>query len=573
MTPPSIKTRTDQPRGKVAQPTEAMRDRVIKAPSGTRGVVEELLKQLDALRSGKTSKLVIPPGRHDVFPDLLPARACYISNNDSGIRPVLFDLVGLNGVEIDGQDASFVFHGEVIPFMVERCCDVRIANLRIDWARPFLSQGLILDADEHRLRLEMHPDHPFEVRDGRVVFVGDRYESAQLRNLLAFDASRCETAFRATDHYGVAPSLRAESDGRHRLSLFGEFTHPSRVGHTMVIKHHGRRSAGLCFSHCRDVSVEDVTVYHAGGMAFVGQATRNISLRGCRVEPTPGSGRVFSAHADATHFTDCHGMIKLIDCHFANQLDDATNIHGIYRRISGSGSTDCLQARLVHHQQDGVETVSAGDTIALFDDRNFAEIGRAEVSAVSNPDSRSAVYELKQNVTICEGHTVAMRLDHDINVHISGCEARGNRARGFLISTLGRVVIEYNRLHVPGSAVQFNFDGNSWYESGPVEDVTIRNNRFENCMYGVWGPALFSVRPEIDADHRTQMCNRNIAIHDNDIVTSDPRMVYARSVSGLRFQDNTITWNDAYLRDHAGPVYDFHESTEDVSCQDVVVPN
>jgi hypothetical protein len=537
-----------------------------------RAVIADLLAQVAQARRGGTKLIRIPAGRHAVFPGDLPARACYVSNNDSGIRPVLFDLTDLNGVEIDGQGAALIFHGEVIPFMAERCRDLKIAGLSIDWDRPFMSQGVVREADHERLRLEMHPEHGFEVREGRPVFLGPGYESGHLHNMLAFDATRRETAFRAPDHYGVIRTMRAETDGKRRLDFYGAFESPSNVGDLMVIKHHGRTAPGLCFSRCHGVVVEDVTVHHAGGMAFVGQATRDITLRRCRVEPPRHSDRVFSSHADATHFTDCHGQIELIDCHFANQLDDATNIHGVYRRIAGSGTSDRLHARLVHPQQDGVETLAPGDTIALFDDRDFGEIGRAEVRAVANPDTRSAIYELDQAVRLRDGHTIAMRWDHDIHVHIRGCEARANRARGLLISTLGRVLIEDNRLHVPGSAIQFNFDGNSWYESGPVEDVTIRRNHFDNCLYGIWGPALFSVRPEIQAEHRGHTANRNIRITDNLIQTSDPRMLYAHSVAGLDFTGNRIQWNDAYPRDHDGPVYRLGESAVEVRTQPVEPP-
>src|SRR5690606_19071233 len=102
---------------------------------------------------------------------------------------------------------------------------------------------------------------------------------------------------------------------------------------------------------------------------------------------------------------------------------------------------------------------------------------------------------LAHTVNVRKGHTLAMRWDHDVDVRIAGCHARRNRARGFMISTLGNVVIENNRFHVPGSAVQCCFDGSSWYESGPIENVLIRQNTFENCLYGVWGAALFAVKP------------------------------------------------------------------------------
>ena len=146
-----------------------------------------------------------------------------------------------------------------------------------------------------------------------------------------------------------------------------------------------------------------------------------------------------------------------------------------------------------------------------------------------------------------------MRWDHDVDVVIRGCVCENNRARGLLVSTLGRVLIEENRLHVPGSAVQFCFDAGSWYESGPVEDVTIRRNEFDNCLYGVWGPALIAVNPHIAPALRGQPVNRNIRIVDNEIRTADPRLLWAHSVDGLVLRGNRVTPTDAYPRDQAGP--------------------
>ena len=558
------------------QPTEAMRRRVARATPSNGHSVADLLEQIDAARRGTTSRIDLQPGRYELYPHDLPARPCYVSNNDSGVRPVLFNLTDRHGLEIDGHGAELICHGEIIPFMVERCRDLRIANLTIDWQRPFLSQGLVLDADADRIDLDMDPEHPFEVRDGRPIFVGRHYESNCLHNMLAFDPQRRETAFRAIDHYGIMKSLRAErlgTEAETRLRLLGSFTQPPAPGQAMVIKHHGRTAPGLCFAHCRNVSLEDLTVHHAGGMAFVAQATRDIALRRCRVEPRQGSNRLFSAHADATHFTDCHGRIELIDCHFANQLDDATNIHGIFRRVDGDGTTDRLHARLVHPQQDGIETLSPGDTVALIDDRDFATLAHAAVTSVENPDTASATYTLDRSVQLREGHTIAMRWDHDIDVRIAGCHASGNRARGLLISTLGRVVIEHNHLHVPGSAIQFNCDGNSWYESGPVEDVTIRHNHFDNCLFGVWGAALFSARPEIKPQHRGQPVHHNIRITDNRITAADPRLLYAHSVAGLLFTNNTLTHSDAYPHDQTSPPFNLGQAVTDVTLDEIPPPD
>lgn len=543
------------------------------SPAGTntpatrqgRSFLVDLQDQLEQVRAGRSRVVRLATGRHEILASALSRRSCFVTNHDAGVRAVLFDLSNLNDITIDGQGAELVFHGEVIPFLVMGCRNLTVRDLTIDWARPFLSQGLVLNADEGRLDLEMDASHPFEVRDGRPVFTGTEYRSDCLHNMLAFDPDRRETAFRTPDHYGVVNAMRADAidpSNRQRLRLRGEFKQPTPAGQVMVLKHHSRAAPGLCFIHCDGVEVERVTIHHAGGMGFVAQASRNLKLSRCVVAPRPGSDRLFSTHADATHFTDCYGKIELLDCTFENQLDDATNIHGVYRRIDGGGKTREVKARLVHPQQDGLHTVAVGDELAFTDDRDFTVMGRAQVTEVDHPDTATAIYTLDREVDLRDGHTVAMRWDRDIDVRIAGCVAGNNRARGFLISTLGRVVIEDNTLHTPGSAIQCCCDASSWYESGPVEDVTIKGNRFNDCLYGVWGRALIAVNPVLSGSSGLPPVNKNVRVIDNDIVTSDPRIVFARSVAGLQFTDNRLVASATYPHDTSGPAFDLDASVE-----------
>ena len=81
------------------------------------------------------------------------------------------------------------------------------------------------------------------------------------------------------------------------------------------------------------------------------------------------------------------------------------------------------------------------------------------------------------------------------DVLIKGCRMRGNRARGLLLGSRGRTVIEDCYFHIAGAAILFEGDGNFWYEQSGVRDVTIRNNIFENGNYGSlnWGNACIAV--------------------------------------------------------------------------------
>jgi len=107
------------------------------------------------------------------------------------------------------------------------------------------------------------------------------------------------------------------------------------------------------------------------------------------------------------------------------------------------------------------------------------------------------------------------------------------RARGVLVSTPGRVLIERNRFASSGSAVLIAGDANYWYESGAGRDVTIRGNVFAPACLGSpyqFGEGIVSVYPEIPAPDTAFPFHRNIRIEDNEFHPSDYPVLYAKSV-------------------------------------------
>ena len=103
--------------------------------------------------------------------------------------------------------------------------------------------------------------------------------------------------------------------------------------------------------------------------------------------------------------------------------------------------------------------------------------------------------------------------------------------RGLLITTRGKVVVEDNDfLDLTMDSILVSNDAGKWYESGPVHDLTIRNNRFDAC-----GEYYLEVCPE-NGDH-TQPVHRNIRLESNDF--TQPRGIYAKCVDGFVVRGNS----------------------------------
>ena len=119
-----------------------------------------------------------------------------------------------------------------------------------------------------------------------------------------------------------------------------------------------------------------------------------------------------------------------------------------------------------------------------------------------------------------------------------------NRARGVLISTPGKVLIEDNTFESSGSPILIAGDANQWFESGAVKDVVIRRNNFTDaCLTSMYQfcEALISIEPEIPTLNPAKPFHRNITITENTFHPFDYPVLYAKSTQSISFTKNKIT--------------------------------
>ncbi len=510
-------------------------------------------RALQAMHGEAGATLVFPKGRYHFWPDLADEQYVFPSNNDPGLKRIAFPLFDRSGLVIDGGGSEFIFHGRIVPFVLQGSRSVRLSNFSLDWDRTFHNEGEILAAvkDEAtgltRVDLRIPSQFPFQVSSGRLQFRYewplDREQSA-IGNLLEFDAVRRETAFLVYDNYGVSSSYSAEQleDGVVRLT--GNFTTLPVPGNIVSIGGNDRECPGIVISECTDTALAGITIHHCGGMGVIGQCSENIRLERVQVTPSAREGRLrmISTTADATHFVCCRGLIEMYDCLFENQLDDATNVHGVYGRISEVVSPTEVMIEWVHPQQQGMDIAPAGDTLEFVQRETLLTLHQSKVTKSTRINSQFCRVTLESPLPpqVKPGDAAAS-LSSTPDVVIKGCTTRGNRARGFLLSSPGRMVVEDNHIHAPGAAILIAGDAGDWFESGAVRDVTIRNNHFDNCGYGVWGSACIVISPGIEQEFRAgNDYHRSITIEGNTFDAFDPRLVHAFCTDGLTFQGNTV---------------------------------
>jgi len=416
---------------------------------------------------------------------------------------------------------------------------------------------MILGYDSEGMDLEILEGFPFEVRRGTILFTGSQKQQGELTtvskgefygssHMLEYDTQKRETAYMVKDFYfsGINGFPAEKTGGRKvRLRVPGL---SGTKGNTMVFGPNHRKHPGFVLSDSKDVGFKHIVIHHAGGMGIIGQRTHNILIDSCKV--TPSQGRMISVTADATHFVNCTGNISLTNNLFENQKDDATNIHGIYVQVIEKSTDDKIIVQLKHIQQHGFDFLQPGMHLELVRGRSMITYDTVTVKEVNRINKE--VTEVTFNEPLTDkleiGDAIAEIRDYP-EILIAGNIIRNNRARGMLLNCRGKTIVEDNTFHSPGAAILFEGDAFHWFEQGGVRDCIIRNNVFDNCLYGVWGKAVIDVKAGIRENKETSRYNRNILIENNIFrIYDDLTLLHAYCVDGLTWRNNTIEKTDAY---------------------------
>jgi hypothetical protein len=326
------------------------------------------------------------------------------------------------------------------------------------------------------------------------------------------------------------------------------------VGNYLILRHSIRDHAGIFIYHSRDTRVEHVEVYHTAGLGILSQYCENISVHRVKMVPNPNKNRYLSGHDDGFHFSNCRGMISVTSCEFAALMDDPINIHGTSVRIEEKLAGNKLRCRFMHHQSVGLKWARTGEEIGFLHSASMQtlSLGIVKDFVILSPEEFEISFEEPVPINLEEGDALE-NLSWTPEAHIADNRFMSCRARGILVSTPGKVMIEGNHFESSGSAILIAGDANNWYETGAVKDVTIRNNVFAApCLTSLYqfSEAVISIYPEIpDLEASEEKYHSNIRILDNEFHLYDYPVLFAKSVDGLEFKGNQL------IRSHRFPPF------------------
>jgi len=519
---------------------------------------------MEACIERKAAGLVIPPGEWHLYPDHAFEQNLAIANNDSGIKRVVFPLDGFDGFTLSAEKARFVCHGSLVPISAENSKNLTLRGMSIDWARPFSLQGTV-EAVHPEIRafdLKLHPEVVYEMRGERLIFREKPGPSPNtwkewappVTATIAWEHNlQWNMWFQGGTRHPVPGEhlLAMEPDARVRelapglVRIFESTKVMPLPGMVLIVsgmKDPNRTSPAIRISGCKNVTLEDVTVHHAGGMGLIAQRSENFTLRRFKVTLPEGKDRYVTTTADATHFNGCRGSILIEDCLFENMLDDATNIHGCFVRIEKSLGNNTLVCQRVHSQQRGLVVMDAGDEVRFVTSADLQ--GYADAKVVSTRNLNADRFEVKLDHLpeggVREGSGL-YNLSWQADLTFRNSIVRNNRARTMLIATSGKVLVENNVFeHSSMAGIQMEGDNGFWWESGPTRNAVIRKNTFRNNA-----GAVLRMSAEVDPGRFPDaLYHGGILFEDNLIETYHGKIVEGQAIDGLMFRNNIIRMTD-----------------------------
>ncbi|HOB21177.1 MAG TPA: hypothetical protein PKO35_10805, partial [Candidatus Atribacteria bacterium] len=384
---------------------------------------------------------------------------------------------------------------------------------------------------------------------------GHDWTSREIHNYLEYNSETRCVEYDTGDHYGYAPGITAALTEKGTVKLFTGSKEIHRPGNILVLDHEKRNAPAVFINQSRNIDISSMDIYGSSAMALIAQLSADIGIDGLRVMPQPGSGFMVSASADATHFVNCSGKLLMQNCVFEGQMDDATNVHGIYTTVEEILSPGLIVLRLNHIQQYGIKYLRRGDRIEFSETKSLMPVACGVVEDCRLIGDMFLLTRVSMITGDVRKGMAAENATTSADVHIANCIVGKNRARGFLISTRGDVLIEKCELSPGGAGILVAGDANYWYESGRVSKLVIRDNVFVNCRrYIHWGRAVISIDPVIQESADNEYYHTNISILNNHFVLTDKAVLFARDTHGLVFKENTFEMTCDYpLRLIDGP--------------------
>ncbi|MBQ5824070.1 MAG: right-handed parallel beta-helix repeat-containing protein [Clostridia bacterium] len=493
--------------------------------------MNELSELFSKLNSGETLTLECGRIYHVRQDDSFELDGYYCSNtakpheNPTGKRQSAMYLKDKSDITIDGNGATVLVHGKMTPFVFDRCSDITVKNLTVDYACPTMAEFTVLSNDNGICEIKINSECLYRLEGNDLIWQGEPDKNGkpywedhyckgrrQIRLLdpatgLFRDFSRNDLEFVKIEENGDTLTVELKNK---------EVYFPA--GAVIQSRNIVRDQTGSLLQRCKNLTFDSLRIKFMHGLGMVSQFCDGVSYINC--DFTPAKGRTAASTADFFQFSGCKGKLLVKNCKAGGAHDDYINVHGTHLRIVDTDiAKNGLTLRFMHDESWGFQAFEEGDIIDFIKWDTLITYATAKVLSFTRISDTDIYIELDSELPEVEiGKDVVENATWTPDVYVRNCNFGLTCGRGILCTTRGEVIIENNRFeNVWGPALLIEDDCNFWFESGYTNEIIFRNNILINCDYAQMYPGAPAIRysPKVMDESSVQHVHGKLTLEGN----------------------------------------------------------
>ena len=453
----------------------------------------DFIQAIRKCKQEKYDKMVFPKGIYEIETLYCEQRNLNITNHGiNGPKRIALLIEDMHDFEIDFCGSMLITNGIINPVVIRNSKNIRLKNLCLDNPKTMVVQTVVEEGKDNWIKVKIQSGGEQFFIKNEMLYWAYKQEDMYviLSSMIEFNGKTGEIEDGTADNpIGHPLELKYEKTDDGFIIIRGVNRIPP-IGNYILIRGYCRAGNGVFIENSENIDLENIIVHACYGMGFVVQFSKDITFDSCGTRRL--GSRMYTAGADATHFVGCQGGIKVKNCYFEGQFDDALNIHGMYLGVTHTLSNNRLLIRQMHYQATGLPIISKGDVLQAVSLSTHLPYVNKTVKNVEYVNDEIMEVEFDEEITdvligdLFENLTKTASLIFENNI------VKNNRARGLLLAGKGKTLICNNYFHTAGIAVMFEAELGWWYEAGAIENVVISGNNFDRCQSsnGCWGECI-----------------------------------------------------------------------------------
>ncbi len=520
----------------------------------TNNVTPLVVQALSDIRTAGGGELHFETGEYHFYREGTRKEFIAVSNNSACDKYMVFPIIDMNDVVVDGHDSVFVFHDVTFPFMVSHSKNIIIRNILCDTGKSPLVEFVLHDITDDGFCMDIDRDkNPFFVEDGSLMFrreseiVSGKNEFFSLHALGKHAVQFFATGDCGADMSNLPARLMkcdiTEIETGIRATYRADSPDPCRYseGETVTAIIDGKRNVDVvCLDRSEDISVENVTVGRGIGMGIVGQLSRNIYIDKFSTDVSFHSDGYQTLTADSLHFINCDGKLEIKNCTISDTMDDVINVHGMYTAVTAT-EDNTLFSSIRHQEQRYFNPYRAGDRLEIINNKTFEIVAEFYVESSAFQEGSGENIITHGHFTYGSGEVQAgfwiENPDRMPDVHLH--HNHFHRFPHIRLSGGGEILVEHNYIADCNGALLCMDLARYWYESGRVRHLVYRNNELVNCN-GRGGSAFLRIGIDGVPDEEAPKIHQKIEIVDNRFSNIKEYAIKAGGVKELILRGNTF---------------------------------